>query len=213
MLYILQNTCTRGRRASFLILPMMGAWRPKHVDWLCRNKTCTVLHKVGVLFDLYYDARKHNRKIKGVLFASYIVQVTAFSMWCIYVTASSRAAGWRSCRNTWPVEQSCRVVPLADCASICLSAMCVCVCVCSRTFVLAHVFFGSCSAKHKDTFSFTIYLLLRLAFHICFLHRSHRTRTENFTFFFFTFVPCVLIILKFYLFTNWRTIDLSQKQH
>ena len=30
----------------------MGAWRPKHVEWLCRNKTCTVLHQVGVLFDL-----------------------------------------------------------------------------------------------------------------------------------------------------------------
>ena len=26
---------------------MMGAWRPKHVEWLCRNKTCTVLHQVG----------------------------------------------------------------------------------------------------------------------------------------------------------------------
>ena len=45
------NTCTRGRRASFLILLLMGAWRPKHVEWLCRNKTCTVLHQVGVLFD------------------------------------------------------------------------------------------------------------------------------------------------------------------
>jgi len=53
------NTCTRGRRASFFILLMMGAWRPKHVEWLCRNKTWTVLHQVGVLFDLYYGVRKH----------------------------------------------------------------------------------------------------------------------------------------------------------
>ena len=30
----------------------MGAWRPKHVEWVCRNKTCTVLHHVGVLFNL-----------------------------------------------------------------------------------------------------------------------------------------------------------------
>ena len=67
MLYILQNTCTRGRRASFLILLMMGAWRPKHVGWLCRNKTCTVLHQVGVLFDLYYDARKHKSKTGTIL--------------------------------------------------------------------------------------------------------------------------------------------------
>ena len=47
------NTRTRDRRASFLILLMMDAWRPKHVDWLCWNKTCTVLHQVGVLFAFY----------------------------------------------------------------------------------------------------------------------------------------------------------------
>ena len=42
----------------------MGAWRPKHVEWPCRNKTCTVLHQVGGLCDLYYDARKHKSKKK-----------------------------------------------------------------------------------------------------------------------------------------------------
>ena len=47
----------------------MGAWRPKHVEWLCRNKTCTVLHQVGVSFDLYYDARKHKIKIYSALVA------------------------------------------------------------------------------------------------------------------------------------------------
>jgi len=36
-----------------------GRKRPKHVEWPCRNKTCTVLHQVDVSFDLYYDARKH----------------------------------------------------------------------------------------------------------------------------------------------------------
>ena len=41
---------------------MTGAWRPKHVEWLYRNKTCTVLHQVRVLFDLHYDARKHKNK-------------------------------------------------------------------------------------------------------------------------------------------------------
>ena len=41
----------------------MGAWRPKHVEWPCINKTCTVLHQVGVPFDLYYDAREHKIKI------------------------------------------------------------------------------------------------------------------------------------------------------
>ena len=57
------NTCTSGRCTS-LNTPDDGRLRPKHVEWLCRNKTCTVLHQVGVSFDLYYDARKH--KIKNV---------------------------------------------------------------------------------------------------------------------------------------------------
>ena len=43
-----------------------GRLRPKHVEWLCRNKTCTVLHQVGVSFDLYYDARKHKIKTYGI---------------------------------------------------------------------------------------------------------------------------------------------------
>ena len=51
--------------AAVLVLnaPDDGRLRPKHVEWLCRNKTCTVLHQVGVSFDLYYDARKHKIKI------------------------------------------------------------------------------------------------------------------------------------------------------
>jgi len=43
--------------------PDDGRLRPKHVELPCRNKTCTVLHQVGVSFDLYYDARKHKIKI------------------------------------------------------------------------------------------------------------------------------------------------------
>jgi len=40
--------------AAVLVLntPDDGRLRPKHVEWLCRNKTCTVLHQVGVSFDL-----------------------------------------------------------------------------------------------------------------------------------------------------------------
>ena len=36
--------------AAVLVLntPDDGRLRPKHVEWLCRNKTCTVLHQVGV---------------------------------------------------------------------------------------------------------------------------------------------------------------------
>ena len=36
-----------------------------------RNKTCTVLHQVGVSFDLYYDPRKH--KIKIIIMIIYVV--------------------------------------------------------------------------------------------------------------------------------------------
>jgi hypothetical protein len=45
--------------AAVLVLntPDDGRLSPKHVDCLCRNKTYTVLHQVGVSFDLYYDAR------------------------------------------------------------------------------------------------------------------------------------------------------------
>ena len=34
------------------------------VFWCGLYKTCTMLHQVGVLFDLYYNARKHKSKIK-----------------------------------------------------------------------------------------------------------------------------------------------------
>ena len=39
--------------AAVLVLntPDDGRLGPKHVEWLCRNKTCTVLHQVGVSFD------------------------------------------------------------------------------------------------------------------------------------------------------------------
>jgi len=62
----LPATITYVPVASILVLntPDDGRLRPKHVEWLCRNKTCTVLHQVGDSFDLYYDARKHKIKIQ-----------------------------------------------------------------------------------------------------------------------------------------------------
>ena len=40
--------------AAVLVLytPDDGRLRPKHVEWPCRNKTCTVLNQVGVSFEL-----------------------------------------------------------------------------------------------------------------------------------------------------------------
>ena len=45
----------------------------ENIEWLCRNKTCTVLHQVGVSFELYYDARKHKIKISVKSFNSKII--------------------------------------------------------------------------------------------------------------------------------------------
>ena len=41
--------------AAVLVLntPDDGCLHPKHVEWPCRNKTCTVLHQVCVSFDLW----------------------------------------------------------------------------------------------------------------------------------------------------------------
>ena len=57
--------------AAVLVLNTLddGRLRPKHVEWLCKNKTCTVLHQFGVSFDLYHGARKHKIKMKRTLFS------------------------------------------------------------------------------------------------------------------------------------------------
>ena len=49
----LPATITHVPAAAVLVLntPDDGCLRPKHVEWLCRNKTCTVLHQVGLSFD------------------------------------------------------------------------------------------------------------------------------------------------------------------
>ena len=61
----LPTAITRVPVTAVLVLntPDDGRLRPKHVEWLYRNKTCTVLHQVGVSFDLYCDARKHKIRI------------------------------------------------------------------------------------------------------------------------------------------------------
>ena len=52
----LPATITHVPVAAVLVLntPDDGRLRPKHVEWPCRNKTCTVLHQVGVSFDQHY---------------------------------------------------------------------------------------------------------------------------------------------------------------
>ena len=49
----LPATITHVPVAAVLVLntPDDGCFRPKHVEWPCRNTTCTVLHQFGVSFD------------------------------------------------------------------------------------------------------------------------------------------------------------------
>jgi len=82
----LPATITHVPVAALLVLntPDDGRLHPKHVEWLCRNKTCTVLHQVGVSFDLYYEARKH--KIKKLHRVYYPYACNSWNMFCFSVS-------------------------------------------------------------------------------------------------------------------------------
>ena len=78
----LPATITYVPVAAVLVLntPDDGRLRPKHVEWLCRNKTCRVLHQVGVSFDLYYDAGKHKIKVYVIFLAVCFLILHLWSM-------------------------------------------------------------------------------------------------------------------------------------
>ena len=87
----LPATKTHVPVAAVLVLntPDDGCLRPNHVEWLCRNKTCTVLHQVGVSFDLYYDARKHkiNVYLAHLFHRSILIfQLNRWIHYCVYPT-------------------------------------------------------------------------------------------------------------------------------
>ena len=113
---------------------MMGAWRPKHVEWLCRNKTCTVLHQVGVSFDLYCDARKH--KIKNVnavtMHASIICSLLCSLLIDFFFVFQMRLEvsfdqPYRSHAASLPAEQNWACRTVATCAgSVRLSILGLC---------------------------------------------------------------------------------------
>ena len=46
------NYLYRWLPCQYFILLMMGAWRPNHVEKVCSNKICILLHHVGFLFNL-----------------------------------------------------------------------------------------------------------------------------------------------------------------
>ena len=87
----LPATITHVPVTAVLVLntPDYGRLRPKHVEWPCRNKTCTALHQVGVSFDLYYDARKHKIKKKKLYRCDSVV------------TASFEGTGYTTRRWEW----------------------------------------------------------------------------------------------------------------
>ena len=85
------NTCTSGRCTSFKT-PDDGRLRPKHVEWLCRNKTCTVLHQVGVSFDWQSTASLlHERN------------VDCLRHWAWWIRL------WQGCRLWGEGHQSCLI--------------------------------------------------------------------------------------------------------
>jgi hypothetical protein len=106
--------------AAVLVLntPDDGSLRPKHVEWPYRNKTCTVLHQVGVSFDLWGESSywKNNNRfpvrllrlshLSGELFGhQYPQTLSHLTSFCGYFlnersTAINQQA-WRSLRITF----------------------------------------------------------------------------------------------------------------
>jgi hypothetical protein len=83
----------------------MGAWRAKHVEWLWRNKTCTVLHQVGVLFDLERERERELRESNNIktdfgvwILAWLIEQVKQFLLFPYYIDMSQDGVSyWYRC--------------------------------------------------------------------------------------------------------------------
>ena len=63
------STCNRNYLYRWLpcqcfILLMMGAWRPKHVEKVCSNKSASCSITSVFYLTLYYDPRKHKIQIQ-----------------------------------------------------------------------------------------------------------------------------------------------------
>ena len=51
------NYLYRWLPCRYFVLLMMGAWRPKHVEKICSNKVCILLHHVDVFLTFYFDSK------------------------------------------------------------------------------------------------------------------------------------------------------------
>jgi len=68
------NYLYRWLPCQYITLLMMGAWRPKHVEKVCSNKICILLHHVGVLFNRMHKclASSYNKFKDRHLFLKFI---------------------------------------------------------------------------------------------------------------------------------------------
>ena len=93
------NYLYRWLPCQYFILLMMGAWRPKHVEKVCSNKICALLHQVGVLFNLTrLNSRLH-------LFPAKILWLTSLPSssslyWIINKKAHSQCVCSATCRTS-----------------------------------------------------------------------------------------------------------------
>ena len=88
----------------FLILLMMGAWRPKHVEWLCRNKTCTVLHQVGVLFDWHVGQLTDTNRLSIIAACWTVIDRHLYG---IFFTQKYRAKCGKQYKQFWVCSGGC----------------------------------------------------------------------------------------------------------
>jgi len=74
------NYLYRWLPCQYFILLMMGAWRPKHVEKVCSNKICILLHHVGVLFNLilWWTETRNKKKIDKTF-----VEISSAQTWTL----------------------------------------------------------------------------------------------------------------------------------
>ena len=75
--YILQNYVYRWLPCQHFVLLMMGAWCPKHVEKVCSNKICILLHHVGVLFNLHIGYLW----LHAIIFIIIIINIQGWAIW------------------------------------------------------------------------------------------------------------------------------------
>ena len=71
----------------------LHVWHPKHVEWLCRNKTCTVLHQVGFFIWKIISGVKIPKFGKNLQFLN---TVCSLSLWprCLVRGSAGPLACW-----------------------------------------------------------------------------------------------------------------------